>query len=105
MPDAFEEVLKALSAEYRGKLPERLAEVQRLWGLAPSDAESMAVLRRELHTLAGSASTFGLPGLTVAARAAEQQLDEVIERKAALDAAKIGSLLDEVRQAAGLPAA
>jgi chemotaxis protein histidine kinase CheA len=105
MPDAFDDMLKALSAEYRGKLPARLAEVQRLWALAPSDAGSLAVLRRELHTMAGSASTFGLPGLTLAARAAEQRLDAVIEHEASLNVEELSTLLETVQQAAGLPPA
>jgi HPt (histidine-containing phosphotransfer) domain-containing protein len=103
MSAAVEAMMKQLSSEYRDRLPARMAEVQRLSGL--DDEESLVVLRRELHTLAGSASTFGLPELTLAARAAEQQLDAVLDHKAPLDRARFQTLLDSVRQAAGVPQA
>ena len=76
--DNFEELHKALSAEYREGVPGRLAELDRLWGefLKSSATDTLAAellteIRRHLHSIAGSARTFGLPGLTEAAREAE----------------------------------
>ncbi len=61
--------LDAIIAEYRGSLPSKMDCLDAL--LAAGD---VAALTRELHTLAGSAGTFGLPQLGAAARAAEELL-------------------------------
>ena len=63
------EELDALLAEYRASLPQKLALIDAL--LAEG---RMAELRRALHTLAGSAGTFGLASVGTAARAAEELL-------------------------------
>lgn len=101
MAEGFEDVMKALAAEYRDKLPARLAEMERLWGASESDAAALVTLRRELHTLAGSATTFGLPALTAAARAVEHRLDPVVDQGAALDRTALRALLDGVRASIG----
>ncbi|MGH8689487.1 MAG: Hpt domain-containing protein, partial [Burkholderiales bacterium] len=56
----------AIIAEYRATLPQKVSRLEQLL-----EAGSIAELRRELHTLAGSAGTFGLPQVGAAARAAE----------------------------------
>lgn len=63
------EELEALLAEYRAGLPEKLARIEALHSRG-----QLAELARELHTLAGSAGTFGLPRVSAAARAAEDQV-------------------------------
>ena len=63
------EELDALLAEYRSSLPEKLARFDALLA-----AGRTAELVRELHTLGGSAGTFGLPRVGAAARAAEEHL-------------------------------
>jgi HPt (histidine-containing phosphotransfer) domain-containing protein len=62
--------LDALLAEYRANLPATLARIDALLGKA-----KYAELARELHTLAGSAGTFGLPEVGTAAAAAEAYLE------------------------------
>ena len=61
--------LDSLFAEYRSALPDKLARFDALLA-----AGRTAELGRELHTLGGSAGTFGLPKLGEAARAAEAHL-------------------------------
>jgi HPt (histidine-containing phosphotransfer) domain-containing protein len=61
--------LDALLAEYRSSLPGKLARFDALLA-----AGRLLELGRELHTLGGSAGTFGLPKLGEAARAAEAHL-------------------------------
>lgn len=68
MPDEadIQARLQALRAAYAEQLPDRLAEVARQWaGLQgqPWNPEQAAILHRQLHTLAGSAPTFGFPDL------------------------------------------
>jgi len=62
--------LDELRAEYRRELPAKLAKLNALWS-----ARQLPELHRALHTLAGSAGTFGLPELSVAAREAENYLE------------------------------
>ena len=76
--DAFRKVLDELSAEYRGSLPEKLAEIDTLWAALRGGAEPPARLedlRRLLHTIAGSARTFGLAEVSANAKLAENFLD------------------------------
>jgi HPt (histidine-containing phosphotransfer) domain-containing protein len=71
----------ALCDEYRRLVPGKLALVQRL---SAQGAAGRVELIKELHTIAGSAGSFGLDELGDAARAAEDDLspatlDKVIE--------------------------
>lgn len=58
--------LDELRAEYRAELPAKLAHLREL--LTKGQLKD---LHRALHTLAGSAGTFGLPAVGEAAREAE----------------------------------
>jgi HPt (histidine-containing phosphotransfer) domain-containing protein len=62
--------LDELRAEYRAELPGKLAHLKAL--LAQNRLKE---LHRALHTLAGSAGTFGLPAVGEAARAAEAHIE------------------------------
>ena len=80
---AFQRALDELSAEYRKGLASRLAEIETLWrsllGESPPPG-TIVTLNRELHSIAGSAKTFGLPEVTEAARAAELMLEPFCAR-------------------------
>jgi HPt (histidine-containing phosphotransfer) domain-containing protein len=83
--------LQAASAEYRGALPARVDGIERSWAaIVRGDAagQPLAGLVRELHSIAGSAGTFGLAAVSEAARAAEGFLSPYAERGAAPDAAR-----------------
>lgn len=70
--------MEELSAEYRGSLPGKLAEIDVLWAALGGGTEPvarLAELRRLLHTIAGSARTFGLGEVSTTAKAAETFLD------------------------------
>jgi chemotaxis protein histidine kinase CheA len=70
--------LAKLSAEYRVTLATRLDALEELAAAlagGPDDAAGLKELRRALHTIAGSAKTFGLPAVSEAARAGEALLD------------------------------
>ena len=62
--------LDELRAEYRRDLPAKLERLRTLWA-----EQKLAELRRAIHTLAGSAGTFGLKSVSVAAHEAETYLD------------------------------
>jgi len=62
--------LNQLRAEYRRDLPPKLERLRELW-----TGQKLAELKRALHTLAGSAGTFGLREVSAAAREAETYLE------------------------------
>jgi HPt (histidine-containing phosphotransfer) domain-containing protein len=70
--------LDELRAEYRRELPAKVERLNALWS-----ARQVPELHRALHTLAGSAGSFGLREVSEAAREAEHYLDAC---GAALDA-------------------
>lgn len=66
-----------LRDEYRRGMPEKLDRVEKLWAIVSTSkalGRPLQELCRELHTVAGSAGTFGLPELGEAALAAETHL-------------------------------
>jgi len=76
--DAFEQQMAMLRAEYRHDLPATLLGVENLWrSLATGSVPPARLmeLQRQLHSIAGSAKTFGLAQLTESARAAEDFLE------------------------------
>lgn len=76
--EAFEREIENLLREYRAGFAERrralIASVEAL-GPAPGEADREA-LRREVHTLAGTALTFGLAELGRAARDLEERIKQ-----------------------------
>ena len=104
--DDLSRELQALSVEYRASLPQRLHDIDAAWSAVRrgvGDAESVRTVLRNLHSMAGSARTFGMPDLTTAAAAAEDWIEPYHERAelppgSAHDAFE--PLLAAVRQAA-----
>ena len=90
-----------LRTEFRGSLPAKLRRLRSLWeriDCEEPDADALEMLKRELHTMAGSAGSFGLPQVSKAAAAAEDALDGLKEgsRPGAKRAAKFVVLLDKL---------
>lgn len=104
--DEFRRQLDLLSADYRARLPEKTAEIARLWGnlvtgMAPTT--SLVDLRRELHTLCGSAKTFGAGYVSDLAAAAEALVEPICEQGSLPGAAEIAEmtrLLDALQRSA-----
>jgi chemotaxis protein histidine kinase CheA len=74
----FEQQMKALKTEFKRALPERIARIEGLWTGVQSavpTAQHLRELKRALHMLAGSASTFGFADVGEAARLAERALN------------------------------
>lgn len=93
-----------LRAEFRGSLPAKLTRLRSLWGridCEEPDADALEILKRELHTMAGSAGSFGLPRVSAAAAAVEAALDGLKEgtRPGMKRAAQFTALLDKLEQA------
>lgn len=67
-----------LRTEYRGSLPAKLRRLRSLWeriDCDEPDPDALDILKRELHSMAGSAGSFGLPEVSKAAAACEDALD------------------------------
>ena len=93
-----------LRAEYRGSLPAKLVRLRSLWARVDCDepdADALGILRRELHTMAGSAGSFGLPQVSGVAAAAEDALSGLKDgsRPGAKRAAKLNALLGKLDKA------
>ena len=93
-----------LRMEFRGSLPAKLTRMRSLWGridCEEPDADALEILKRELHTMAGSAGSFGLPQVSKAAAAAEGALAGLREgsRPGAKRSAKFRALLGKLEKA------
>lgn len=108
--DEFRQMLAAVSAEYRAGLPARLAAIDALWtGIMRGDdaARAMPDLILALHSIAGSAETFGLTAVGEAAAAAESRLEPYRDIQQMPDVvlqAEVMQLLETLRLAAGVAA-
>ena len=90
-----------LRTEFRGSLPAKLTRLRSLWGridCEEPDADALEILKREVHTMAGSAGSFGLPQVSKVAAAAEEALEGLKEgsRPGAKRTAKFMALLDKL---------
>ena len=103
MDEELRRELQAAVAEYRASLAPRLAALEALRGELASGKASparVAELHRELHSIAGSGRTFGLAGVSEAARAAEAFVEQ--RSAAGLDAAaweRLRALLQDLARA------
>ncbi|MDZ5647674.1 diguanylate cyclase [Nitrospirillum sp. BR 11828] len=78
MPEDLLARLQKIRQDFMAGLPDRLAlihQAAQTW-VETGDAVARADLARHSHSLAGSGATFGLPDLSVAARALERLLNE-----------------------------
>jgi HPt (histidine-containing phosphotransfer) domain-containing protein len=107
--EAFRKEIAAITAEYRSRLPATLAELEGIWrALAggAATAEQVTDLRLRLHTIAGTARTMGVPGVSEAAAAAEAFLEPHAKRGKLPPPAEheqFAKLLAALRSSAGAP--
>jgi hypothetical protein len=90
-----------LRKEFRGSMPAKLRRFRSLWeriDCEAPDADALEILKRELHVMAASAGSFGLPQVSKAAAAAEAALAGLRagSRPGAKRAAKFGAALDKL---------
>lgn len=80
--DNLQQKLRALEAIFLEKLPSKIQEItdalQQVL-LNPAKREALVLLHRHLHTMAGSAGTFGFADLGLQARAFEVKLKPLLE--------------------------
>lgn len=103
--DDFARDLEAFKAEYRQSVADRLAEIDAHWAAVQGGAglDRLHALLRALHSIAGSAATFGMESLGDAAAAAEAWVEPYYERASQPPAhayADFEALLGAVRKSA-----
>ena len=101
--------LARLSAKFRAQLPQEFQAVEgevTAWLDTPGDARRFEIVSHRVHQLKGSGSTFGCPGISLAARALEQRIGEYHreidsggEPKRAVVESAVAELQNEVRRA------
>jgi HPt (histidine-containing phosphotransfer) domain-containing protein len=109
MDQNLQEKLRAIEELFTERLPERLRELDAALSRClnePRQKEHCVTLHRVLHTLAGSAGTFGFVELGLRARKLEEAVNQLIRDGTAVDhgLAEIGDeLTDFLRWAARNP--
>ena len=95
--------LMDLQQDYASRLPGKIIELEQIWEriLSQSNTKNdLALLRRKVHNLAGSGTTFGFKQISEYARQLELQVDMIIsegEKTIAQRKNKINELLDNMR--------
>ncbi|HZY20253.1 MAG TPA: Hpt domain-containing protein [Ramlibacter sp.] len=105
-PLSFQERMRLLQIDWQAQLPGRLEEAHRLLitcASSPDDAPAMEALHRLMHTLAGSAGTFGLAEFGLRARAIEDELDRLMAkaRRSTADFGGVAVALQALRDTLG----
>ena len=86
-PPGIESQFALLQVEFQRGLPARIEQMEAAWAEAERGAlPALATLQRHVHSLAGSAGTFGAQAVGYAARALEQVLKPHAEAPSAPDA-------------------
>ncbi len=92
---SIDQTVNRLAVRFFHKLPARITEIADLWRLArgpATDRQALADLHRKVHSLTGTASTFGFAAVTAAARKFERALFALLNTDAASVASQIGTL-------------
>jgi len=99
--------LKALFDDYAAQLPAKIKETDELWARVASGegGEAVQSLHRALHSLAGSAETFGYSRLGRSAKALELAIAALLDGDTPLRGGiePLAPLLDDLKHAAGVP--
>ena len=83
MDETIQKKLAALAKIYREKLPEKIAHIEHLWETLQHqwDAALFQDFHREVHSLCGSAGTYGYSELSKAAREMEVFLKTMLDKE------------------------
>jgi DNA-binding response OmpR family regulator len=92
-----------LQQDYASRLPGKIIELEKVWERIQRQSNAkkdLALLRRKVHSLSGSGTTFGFKEISDYARQIELLVDMIIsegEKTIALRKNKINELLDNMR--------
>lgn len=95
--------LKEMQQDYTSRLPGKISELEQIWGRIQRRGDTgkdLALLRRKVHSLSGSGTTFGFKEISEYARQMELLVDMIIvegKKTIAQRKNKINELLDNMR--------
>ena len=95
--------LMDLQQDYASRLPDKIIELEQIWERIQHKSntkDDLALLRRKVHSLAGSGTTFGFKQISEYARQVELLVDMIIsegEKTIVQRKNKINELLDNMR--------
>lgn len=101
MAKDMDEKLQRIFAEYAKKLPGKIAEIDHWWRLLQDhwDSQKWRDFHRYIHTLTGTAGTYGYQQLSIAARNLTSFLSKYLEQPpTAKELAEINVLIEELKQ-------
>ena len=87
--ESLQKALHALEVMFAAKLPAKLKEIETAlnqFSQNPSDTDALTLLHRLLHTMAGSAGTFGFQEVGAQARLLEGRLKPLIKGASFIEA-------------------
>ena len=88
----IDQTVNRLALRFFHKLPARIAEIGKLWAFlksAATDRQTLAELHRKVHSLTGTASTFGFAAVAATARSLERALLHLLDTDAAPDSVRL----------------
>lgn len=99
---AVEERIRMLRARFAETLPDRLAELRRTWMRLcanPASAEVREQLARQLHTLGGTAGSYGLTNVAGLGVEGELTCAEAVEGLDAETLRYLATIVDDIGRA------
>ncbi|MEO8627885.1 MAG: response regulator [Betaproteobacteria bacterium] len=101
-PSQYRDAIAQIAEAFASALPDRVKAISTLYrsvSAGTASAEMRQSLHRDVHSLTGSAATFGFPLVSQAARALELQLKTIaasVEALSAEELAHVGGLLQDL---------
>ena len=94
----FRERMRLLLALFAHELPDRMDEIEVLWGKLQIewDIKVLQELHRSVHNLVSNGKTFGYPELSIEARALEQVLKSLMQKDIPADALQASRILQQI---------
>lgn len=107
MDDKVKEKLQALFLDYSKNLPHKIQTIEQEWNALSHtfDAAKLKTLHRDVHSLCGSAGTYGYTGLSKIARQLEVLLKSLLDNTAFTTEqnTEVSRLIKELKAAEALP--
>lgn len=98
MHNEFQERMHLLATTFSEELPERISEIEVLWGMLLNgwDVKALQELHRAVHNLAGAGKLFGFAELGAEARTLEQVLKNLIQNEVLADDLQSSRIVQQI---------
>lgn len=94
----FQDRMRALLAAFAQELPQRISEIESLWGKlrVEWDIKALQEMHRSVHHLVSNGKTFGYPELSTEARALERMLKRILVEMIPVDDGLVNRILQQI---------